>query len=87
MDRLVDGVIYSIEAIPVPERITWRMYSSEHIYLLGPLLDDCGARGWALYRAVMSRPPAVKVGGIYITTRKEQIRWWIRCKLVKWGII
>ena len=80
-------MIPRIDSIPIAERITWRMYSDEHSYLLGPLLDDCGIRGWAVYRAVMSRPPQKKVGDVYITTRKEQIRWWIRTKLVQWGVI
>ena len=49
--------------------------------------NERAADAWVRYCAIISEPPVIKIGGIYTVTTANKIRWWIRTKLVKIGII
>lgn len=82
-----NGGILDIPAVDLnnPSRLRWWMqpaFSGSNIDL-----EKRSKDAWQMYRAVMSTPSVTKFGDIYVVTKPEKIRWWIRCQLVKWRVI
>lgn len=44
-------------------------------------------KAWALYRAIMQEPPAERHGNVFVVTKAEKLKWWLRKQLVNWGVI
>ena len=74
--------VYSVIAIRPFSQV-----SPSDFYNPDGMLHSMGNKAWPLYRAIMHKPPTIRYGNIRVVTKPEKIRWWLRCKLVKWGII
>ena len=83
--------IVPIIDIPIADRFTTKLYPQVppgYLYHPGEMLENISSqKAWPLYRSLMNRPPSIKMGNMRIVTRPEKVRWWIRCKLVKLGVI
>ena len=51
------------------------------------VLEERMLKAWIMYRALIRMPREHYIGDVRVVTRAEKIRWWIRCQLVKWGVI
>ena len=69
-------------AFASPTQLRWlrqRRHSGDH-----PVLAARAKLGWEMYNALAYPKPVQKVLPIL---KRDKFRFWLRCKLTKWGII